>query len=584
MTGLAACSNNKQSSMPNKHVHLSQMSQNYSVSSKATKAGNDSTLKIANISKGPVTQPAAPTLETTQEGNNMYKPGGFGIMFNQNKDYHIINGGLANLKLNRANNTATVTLRKNAKWSNGMKVTAKDVEYPYEIIANKHSKSNQFSTDMNDIKGMAAYHNGKAKKISGITFPDGPKGRKTVIHFNHLMPALKYNGNSTMWNGVEPYEYLKNVPINKLASSSKVRKHPIFVGPYKLNKQVQGNMTSWVPNKYYYGKKPQVKHIDIQVESPANIAEAMKHKKYDFAFGSPVYQYPRMKKLSDYTEVGLPKLGYNVFGFNVGKTDKNGNAVMNSHAKMANRSLRRAMMYALNLNLVAKKYGSGLTYRANTLIPPAYRDFHSSYSVNPGFPHNMNKAKQLLKNAGYKKRNGSKFVSQPNGKKLVVRYESPTGSSQDDTLDNYFVQQWRRLGIDAKFTEGKPIDQNSLIATLLRHKQTSVDVYRIYFGMNPEPTPTGFFSRQSSFNLSHFVTKKNTKLLNEMNDSASFSKAHRAKVFKEWQKYMNKEAVYVPEFYTPDWTAVSHRVKGFSMSPADNNLWSNLSLTSSKIK
>ncbi|MGV8000536.1 hypothetical protein PJP08_29470, partial [Mycobacterium kansasii] len=80
-----------------------------------------------------------------------------------------------------------------------------------------------------------------------------------VIHLTKVTPAMKYSGNSFIWGTVEPYEYIKNVPIAKLASSKQVRKNPIFTGAYKLDKVVEGESTTWSPNKYYYGKTPQIK-------------------------------------------------------------------------------------------------------------------------------------------------------------------------------------------------------------------------------------------------------------------------------------------------------------------------------------
>jgi len=239
-------------------------------------------------------------------------------LFNVTKDWKIVDGGLANQRINRKDKTVTITLRKNARWSNGDKVTAKDIEYPYEIIGNKDTTSQQYSSDFAAIKGMAAYHAGKAKTISGITYPDGQKGRSVVIHLTKVAPSMKYSRNSFIWGGVEPYEYYKGTPISKLASSKQVRKNPIFTGPYKLDKEVQGESTTWSPNKYYWGKKAQIKHITIQVVSMNNIVAALNSKKYDFVLGGiGSAQYPKIKKLKDYGLAGTPALSYSYFGFNV---------------------------------------------------------------------------------------------------------------------------------------------------------------------------------------------------------------------------------------------------------------------------
>jgi len=67
---------------------------------------------------------------------------------------------------------------------------------------------------------------------------------------------------------------------------------------------------------------------------------------------------------------------------------------MDKNSKMANKNLRRAMMYAVDIDAVAKKFGNGLSWRANTLIPPVFKDVYDSKAA--GFPYNMKKAKSLL--------------------------------------------------------------------------------------------------------------------------------------------------------------------------------------------
>ncbi|QBP19006.1 oligopeptide ABC transporter substrate-binding protein [uncultured bacterium] len=578
LMGLTACSN--QQANIGKHVHLSET---YNASKAPTKKGDDSTLHVAEINDAPFAGMTLPTLQDNQEDVDVYSPGGEGNLFNTNNNHKIVNGGLANLKLNKKNNTGLITIRKNAKWSNGSPVIAKDVEYPYEILANPKSKSQQFSTDMDDIQGMNAYHKGKASTISGITFPDGTKGKKTLIHFTHLSPALEYNGNDFMWNAVEPYEHLKDIPISKLPSSKQVRKDPIFTGPYKLKKQIQGEATSWVPNKYYWGKKPHIKHIAIQVVSSSNTVAALKSKKYDFTFGNGSSDYSHIKPLKDYSEVGQPGYDLNDLGFVVGHGSNNGHSTM-TPSKMSNVNLRRAMLYSINLNLLAKKFGNGLSYRANTLMPPAFHKYHNSYSSTPGFPYNMAKAKKLLKDAGYKKRNGSKYVTKPNGKKLVIYFGCMQGNDADKATDEYFLQQWQKLGLDAKFADGKPMEMNSFYSTLEKPKQKTMDVFEAAYSLGTEPTQDVMSDPDDPDNSAHMNTKENNKLIKEMNDKKSFNLKYRIKIFHKWQKYMNKMAIYGPESYGIDWTAVNHRVTGFSYKGSNNNFWGNLGLDSAHLK
>lgn len=587
---LAACSSKKSSSSETAGTTASvKLSTKYNNTSKTdASATKNGTLKLAEVNDSPFQGITDPVLASNAEDADVFAPGGQDSLFNVDKNYKIVDGGLANQKLSRKNKTATITLRSNAKWSNGSKVTAKDIEYAYEVLGNKNSTSQQYSSDYETIKGMAAYHAGKAKTISGITYPDGQKGRTVVIHFTKMSPSMKFSGNSFIWETVEPYEYIKNVPIAKLASSKQVRKDPIFTGPYKLDKVVEGESTSWSPNKYYYGKKAQIGHISINVVSSNNIDKAIQSKKYDAVVPSAAgnlggTDYKNLKSLKDYKIVGQSSLGYNYLAFNMGYYDtKTGKNVADPNAKMANKSLRQAMMYALNQDQIMKKFGNGISWRANTLIPPVFQKYYDA--TEKGYTLNMKKAKALLDKAGYKKRNGSKWRSDPKGKTLKIYFGAMTSNAANMASYQDYLQQWHKLGLNVQYTGGKPMEMNSFYDTLQKPKQSKMDIWAGAWSLSSEPSQSQLYGETAPFNMGHFVTKKNTELINKMNDSSAWNDTIRTKTFKEWQKYMNEQAAVVASKFSYAWTPVNKRVKGFDVSPANDEFYSNLTLTSSKLQ
>src|SRR5699024_93628 len=108
--------------------------------------------------------------------------------------------------------------------------------------------------------------------------------------------------------------------------------------------------------------------------------------------------------------------------------------------------LRQAMMYALNVDQVSKKFGNGIKWRANTLIPPVFSKYYDSKAK--GYPLNIKKANKLLDEAGYKKRNGSKWRSDPKGKKLVIYFGAMTSSATTEATYQNYLQQWHKVGLN----------------------------------------------------------------------------------------------------------------------------------------
>ncbi|WP_413628003.1 oligopeptide ABC transporter substrate-binding protein [Fructilactobacillus vespulae] len=576
---LAACSNGSDDAA----TKTPKLPQTYSASEKASDKANQGTLKIGEVSDSPFTGITSPALASVATDADVFSPGGLNNLFATDDNYKIVDGGLANLKLDRKAKTATITLRDNAKWSNGTPVTAKDVEYAYEVIANPESKSQQYSEDFENIKGMKDYHEGKSDTISGITYPDGENGKKTVLHFDRVTPAMQYARNSFIWSAVEPYEYLKDVKIADLVSSDQIRKNPIFTGAYKLDKVVEGESTSWSPNKYFWGKKAKVQHIDIQVLSTSNAVAALKAKKYDFLKGGASgADYPKIEKLKNYQVVGKPALSYSYFGFNLGHMDpKTGKQVTDKNKKMSNKNLRQAMMYAIDLDQVSKKFGNGVSWRANTLLPPVFKNLYNSKEA--GFKYDMDKANKLLDDAGYKKK--GKWRVQPNGKPLEINFAVASSSATVNATHKYELQQWHKLGLNVKYTSGKPMEFNSYAAEIQKPDQKDIDVFNGAWSLSSEPTPTQIYGQNAPFNLGHFVSAENTKLMNNMNNEKAWDDKYREKQFKDWQAYMNKETAYAPGAFNLSWEPVNKRVKGYSVKPSNgDNSFSNLELTQTEVK
>ena len=85
-------------------------------------------------------------------------------LFDTDDHYKINDKGAATLRLDRKETkTVTITIKKGVKWSDDKQVTAKNVEFAYEIIANKAIKSQRYASQFNIINDIEQYHEGMAK-------------------------------------------------------------------------------------------------------------------------------------------------------------------------------------------------------------------------------------------------------------------------------------------------------------------------------------------------------------------------------------------------------------------------------------
>lgn len=487
-------------------------------------------------------------------------------LFKVDKDYRFVNGGAANLIINKNAKTITININPKVKWSDGKPLNAKDVEYAYEIIANKDSKSQRYTSALANIVGIADYNAGKAKTISGIEMPDGPNGKKVVIHFIKMVPAMKQSGNGYFLESAAPYHYLKDVPMAKLISSDKIRTKPLFYGPYKLKSIVRGQSTTWVPNEYYYRGKPHLKKITSSVISPNSVAQSIKSKKFD-VIQVVNSQWLNINNTKGVNFIATIPTSYSYLAFKVGKWDaKTSSNVMNPKAKMNNQALRQAIAYGMNVDQVSKVYSQGLSFRVPTLIPAQFGPFFDKNAK--GYHYNIKKGNELLDQAGYKKK--GEYRTQPDGKPLVIHFAAMSGQSTQEAVVQNYIQQWKKMGLDVKLTGGRLMEFNSFY-NKIQSDSPDVDMFMAAWSLSSEPSQGDLYGKHAPFNYSRFVTPENNRLLEEMNSEKAFNDQYRYGVFHKWQEYMNKEAYVIPISNGYQIMAINDKLTGYSLNPDESN-------------
>ena len=523
------------------------------------------TLKVAEVTNTPFTGVFNEELQMDQPSADVTSPGQESL-FDTDDHYKINDKGPATLKLDRKAKTATITIKKGVKWSDGKQVTAKDVEFAYEIIANKATKSQRYATQFNIINGMADYHEGKSKSISGIEMPDGPNGRVAVLHCKELKPGMYYSGNGYIWEMAAPYHYLKNIPFAKLESSDEIRKKPLFFGPYQVKNVVRGQSVTWVPNKYYWRGKPKLDKIVYQVVSPNSASQAIKSHKFDITRVTNS-QWKQVKDTKKVNFIAQIPLAYSYLAFKVGKWDtKKSKNVMNPHAKMGNKSLRQAMAYAMNTDAVYKHYTDGLSFQIPTLIPAQFGDYFDKSAK--GYTYNIKKANQILDKAGYKKK--GKWRTNLNGKPLTINLLAMSGNAIQQPIIQNYIQQWNKIGLNVKLVGGRLTEFNSFYDKV-QNDDPKVDLFLAGWNLSTEPSQEQMYSEGTMSNYSRFVTPENTKLIQEMDSQKAFDHKYRVQKFHEWQKYMIDQAYVVPTTNAYRIDAVNNQITGYSLKPSQTN-------------
>lgn len=349
--------------------------------------------------------------------------------------------------------------------------------------------------------------------------------------------------------------------------SDEVRKNPVTLGAFVVDKVVNGESVQMVANKNYFRGEPKLDKVVIEIVPSSSAAAAMKAGKYDILESYSANQYADVKDLKNTQVLGRPELAYSYLGFKMGKWDsKKGEVVVNPEAKMGDVKLRQAMSYALNIEEVAKAYYDGLRERGNSLIPPVFASYYDKSLA--GFNYDPEKAKSLLKEAGYEDKDGDGFVEDPNGKAFTVKLATMAGSDKDDKITQFYIQNWKDVGVKVELTTGRPIEFNSFYDKV-QADDKDIDMFMAAWSTGTNPSPVGLYSKDAQFNLSRYTTPELEKLLADIDSKESLDAAHRGEAFKAWQQYMFEQAVTVPMYFRTEIFPVNNRVKGYSINYLD---------------
>ena len=96
------------------------------------------------------------------------------------------------------------------------------------------------------------------------------------------------------------------------------------------------------------------------------------------------------------------------------------------------------MAYAIDNDAVGAKFFQGLRRNATQLMIPAFKEFYDN-SLK-GYTLDVEKAKQLLDEAGYKDVNGDGIREDKNGQPFKINFASMSGGATAEPIAQYYMQ------------------------------------------------------------------------------------------------------------------------------------------------
>ena len=464
------------------------------------------------------------------------------------------------VSVNPEEKTVTYKINPNFKWSNGEPVTTKDIVKTYEIVANQKyiesSSSSRFNKNRKKIVGIQEYNEGKADKISGLEVIDDSTMK---IHLTEVTPSVYWGGNfiSEFVNAKQ----FEGVPMDKIIESPALRKNPLSYGPYYIKDIVQGEKVIFEANPYYYRGEPKIKTIEMEILPPSQQVAAIKSGKYDIVFSPELNIFPEIENLDNINILARKAMYFSYLGFHVGKWDAEKNEVVTDpNSKMYDINLKRAMAYAIDNDSIAKQFYHGLAMRAPSPIAPIFTQLR-----NPevdGFKIDIEKAKKILDDAGYKDVDGDGIREGKDGKPFKINLAMMSGSEIQEPLSQYYIQQWKSIGLNVELVDGRLLDFNNFYDRL-KADDPAIDCFFAAFGYGTDPQQMSLFGKNSQFNKSRYTSETFEKALEAQISPEALDEAKRIEIYHNYDKVFMEELPVAPQLNKMEYIVVNKRVKEY---------------------
>ncbi|MEX2103989.1 MAG: ABC transporter substrate-binding protein, partial [Bacilli bacterium] len=311
----------------------------------------------------------------------------------------------------------------------------------------------------------------------------------------------------------------------------------VGTGPYILEKIESGQYVQLKKNKDYFQKDvalvDSIKFL-IMKDEAARLA-AIRAGKVDIASVS-ADSATLLENAKGVSVKNYQSMEYGYLGINVAKKP------------FDNPKVREAISYAVDRNEIVDTVWKGQAELTGP-IAPAQKSWALDVKEFPSYERNIEKAKELLKEAGY-----------PDGFSTVIQ----TASTYPDMIETAQVlqQQLKEIGINAE------INQLEWAAYIEMWKSKDMDmlVGRNTSGTDPDRSMRFFFSSTGSANVWNYANTEYDDLVQKALEATDG--VERKRIYDEAQKMIVEESPNLFLASPKNFYAVNERIEGFNPTSA----------------
>jgi peptide/nickel transport system substrate-binding protein len=354
--------------------------------------------------------------------------------------------------------TIVFELDPRARWQDGRPVTARDVEFTFDLYRDPVINSNG-ADDLRSIRAVTARDD-----------------HTVALTFTRPYPEQFYD--ATYHTRIHPAHLLDTIPRASLRSHPMTR-NPIGNGPYRFSRWDANQTVELVADTTFFLGRPGPARIVVQVVPDQNtIVSQLLAEEADFAIQIPPPSVDRVRQARHLNPIGYPSTAYFFVGFNFRDPDE----LSRPHPLFRHRYIREALSVAIDRESIAQfTFGefagvpSGPTSQANPL-----------WNLDiPKIPYDTARARRLLAAQGWSDSDGDGILDR-GGQPLAFELILPSSSPSRRQAATIMEEQLRRIGVEIHIRELEAVSHTQ------RSERGLFDA--TFFGWGQDPKPLGSIS------------------------------------------------------------------------------------------
>ncbi|MBM7570043.1 glutathione ABC transporter substrate-binding protein [Aquibacillus albus] len=315
--------------------------------------------------------------------------------------------------------------------------------------------------------------------------------------------------------------------------------HPVGTGPFKFESWNPGQDITITRDEEYWGEKPKIKEVVYKVvpEDATRIAMVETGEAH-VAEPIPVSEIERIKSSEDMDLYRSDAMGTIYIGFNF------------KEEVFQDVRVRQAINYAINTEAIQEGVFNNVGSKALSVIPSKVFGYHSGIQE---YGYDINKAKELLKEAGYS--DGFETTIWTMDQKERI------------SLAEVVQSQLKGIGIDVEvkvleygaWSEAAANGETGMFISSWRNATGDADYiqYHLFHSSSQGSTGNYFF----------YENPRVDELIEQ--GRQEYDEDKRIEIYEEIQDIEIEEAVFVPVHYLENTAAIGKNVKGLYMSPSN---------------